>query len=75
MTYSHDWIHIGDDAWERYGTGVHYTVHEETDRWVARGYSLHDGNESKEVEESANTLENAKRLVQDWESAQTVRRI
>jgi len=75
MTASREWMHIGDDAWERYGTRVHYTVHEENDRWVARGYSLRDGSESKEVEESAHTLENAKRLVQDWESEQKVRRI
>ena len=65
-----EWIHIAGDAWEFYGTGVHYTVHEENSRWVTRRFSVsHDGDEDEEVEESAPTFEEAKQIVRRWESA------
>ena len=69
-----DWIHIGGDAWERYGTGTHYTVHGHNGQWVARGFLLDDqGTAHHEVEEPAQTLEDAKQIADQWESKQSLR--
>ncbi|HEX4391556.1 MAG TPA: hypothetical protein VH084_08430 [Mycobacterium sp.] len=69
MTAPGEWIHIAGHAWEFYGTGAHYTLHHESDRWVARRFSLSDeGDATKDVEESAPTIEEAKQIVHRWES-------
>lgn len=72
MTAPGEWIHIADHAWEMHTTGVHYTLHQENDQWVARSFALsHSGETSKGAEESAPTIEQAKHIVDRWQSRQT----
>lgn len=72
MTSPGQWIHIADHAWDRHGMGREYTIHKGTNPWVARGFSVSaNGDAVIENEESTKTLESAKQLVQEWDSAGT----
>lgn len=74
MTAPGEWIHIADHAWELHGTGAQYTVHQEGDQWVARRFSLsHGGDATREAEQPAPSLEEAKGIVQRWDSQKTAR--
>ena len=69
MTAPGEWIHIADHAWELYGLNVHYTLHQENDQWVVRSFTqTHGGDTAKNAEESAPTVEQAKQIVDRWES-------
>lgn len=75
MTNHDEWINIAANAWERHGVGCQYTIHKENDQWVARGFALRDeGTAVKEAEESAQTAQAAKQIVQQWESEQKLAR-
>jgi hypothetical protein len=68
VTAPGEWLHIAGDAWELYGTGVHYTLHKESSEWVARRFWLSQGgDETKDAEEPASTIDEAKRIVHRWE--------
>lgn len=69
MTAPGKWIHIAGEAWERYDKGVQYTLHKESDQWIVRRYSLnYEGGATKDVEESAPTIDEGKDIVDRWVS-------